>query len=140
MLKDYTQQKDTHKTNCNNNKSNVCQIFPNYSKPSEEKLEELAAALDMDQLELNERRQRRERGREGERECVCVCGCKQDGRMGLGVWNPCGKTVPNPQHNIPTKLRLCAAWRKKTQSDFVLFCFVFVCLLGFCCVYTFIML
>jgi hypothetical protein len=85
MLKDYMQQKnDTHKTNCNNNnKNNVCQIFPNYSKPSEEKLEELAAALDMDQLEesmeLNKRRQRREREgerereRERERECVREC-------------------------------------------------------------------
>jgi hypothetical protein len=73
------QKKDTHKTNCNNNKNNVCQIFPNYSKPSEEKLEEQAAALDMDQLEesmeLNKRRQRREREgeRERERESVCVC-------------------------------------------------------------------
>jgi hypothetical protein len=82
MLKDYMQQKsNTHKTNCNNNnKNNVCQIFPNYSKPSEEKLEELAAALDMDQLEesmeLNKRRQRKkERGRERERVCVCVCVC-----------------------------------------------------------------
>jgi hypothetical protein len=80
MLKDYMQQKnDTHKTNCNNNNKNkVCQIFPNYSKPSEEKLEEQAAALDMDQLEesmeLNKRRQRREREgeRERERESVCV--------------------------------------------------------------------
>jgi hypothetical protein len=84
MLKDYMQQKnDTHKTNCNNNnnKNNVCQNFPDYSKPSEEKLEEVAAALDMDRLEesmvLNKRRQRRERGgqRERERVCVCVCVC-----------------------------------------------------------------
>jgi len=93
MLKDYMQQKkDTHKTNCNNNnnKNNVCQIFPNYSKPSEEKLEELAAALDMDRLEegmeLNKRRQRRERGgereRERERECVCVCVFRRDGQKG----------------------------------------------------------
>jgi hypothetical protein len=128
------QKKDTHKTNCNNNKNNVCQIFPNYSKPSEEKLEEQAAALDMDQLEesmeLNKRRQRREREgereRERERECVCMfCVCKQDGRMGLGVWNPCCKTVPNPQHNIPTNLLLCAAWREK-HTPF--FSFVFFCL------------
>jgi hypothetical protein len=147
MLKDYMQQKkDTHKTNCNNkNKTNVCQIFPNYSKPSEEKLEELAAALDMDQLEesmeLNKRRQRRERegGRERERErvCVCVCVCKQDVRMGLGVWNPCCKTVPTTQHTH--QFAFVCSMEKKTQ---VLFSFVFFCLslLGFCCVYTFIML
>ncbi len=143
------QKKDTQKTNCNNNnnKNNVCQIFPNYSKPSEEKLEEQAAALDMDQLEesmeLNKRRQRREREGGRERVCVCVCVCmfcvcKQDGRMGLGVWNPCCKTVPNPQHNIPTNLLLCAAWREKNTLLFF-FCFLLsFSLLGFCCVHTFI--
>jgi hypothetical protein len=80
------QKKDTHKTNCNNNKNNVCQIFPNYSKPSEEKLEEQAAALDMDQLEesmeLNKRRQRRER--EGGRESVCVLCVQTRWKNGFG--------------------------------------------------------
>jgi hypothetical protein len=138
MLKDYMQQKkDTHKTNCNNkNKTNVCQIFPNYSKPSEEKLEELAAALDMDQLEesmeLNKRRQRREREggrereRERERESVCVFVCAN--KMEEWVWGY-GILVAKqyPQHNIPTNLLLCAAWRKKHRSFFLLFSFVFLC-------------
>lgn len=127
------QKKDTQKTNCNNNnnKNNVCQIFPNYSKPSEEKLEEQAAALDMDQLEesmeLNKRRQRRER------ECVCVCFVCAN-KMEEWVWGY-GILVAKQYltHNT-TSPPICFCVQhgeRKTHSffSFVFFCLFFVRLL-----------